>query len=188
MKNPTSLICFFVVCISLSGCKSSMPLFLGNSNWLIGGDAAWQFSESEIVGEASGSSGHIMTNEAFKNFILELEFRPDENINSGVFIRCKNHELTPVDCYEFNIWDHHPKQEFRTGAIVTKSDPLKRVNTVNQWNTYKIKAKGPSLKAWINGELVANLQDEFRVEGYIGLQAAESGEVRFRGVRIKILE
>tara|TARA_Y100000385_G_scaffold289799_1_gene360419 strand:- start:4415 stop:4978 length:564 start_codon:yes stop_codon:yes gene_type:complete len=187
MKNIVYLISIALFIIHLSSCKSSTSLFIDNYNWQIGGDAGWQFDQSEIIGESDGGAGFIMTSDSYDDFILELDFRPDNSVNSGVFIRCENHEMSPISCYEINIWDNHSNQDFRTGAVVMKSKPLAKVNTTNKWNTYKIKAKGSSIQAWINNTKVADITDQDRPSGFIGLQAAENGIVKFKNVKIKVL-
>ena len=40
------------------------------------------------------------------------------------------------------------------------------------------------VKVYINDTLTANYTDTTRLQGYIGLQAAGSGEVRFRNVMV----
>jgi len=62
----------------------------------------------ELIVSTNGGSGFIMTKDVYKDFILELEFHLDKTINSGVFICCKNYELSHDDCYEINIWDENP--------------------------------------------------------------------------------
>ncbi|WP_237701153.1 DUF1080 domain-containing protein [Maribacter sp. HTCC2170] len=163
-------------------------LFKKNSKeCFISGDATWNFIDNEIVGIAKGASGFIMTKKSYKNFILELEFKPDSTVNSGIFIRCKNKELSMVDCYENNIWDLHPNQENRTGAVVNRSKPLIYVNTLDKWNTYKIKIEKNHLQTWVNGELITDLHDNDLSEGMIALQAAETGEIRFRNIKFQNL-
>ncbi len=185
MSNNMKIPLLLAVFLMLVNCKTSTSLFIDNYNWQIGGDATWQFNQEEIIGESEGGAGFIMSSDAYDDFILELEFRPDDNINSGVFIRCEDHKMSPTKCYEINIWDNHPKQDFRTGAIVMISKPLAHVNTNNKWNTYKIKAKGTKIQAWVNGVKVADIVDNKRPSGYIGLQAAEGGMIKFRAVTIK---
>ncbi len=51
-----------------------------------------------------------MTNKTYKDFDIILEFYPDNSVNSGVFVRCKQQELSNIDCYVINIWDNHPDQ------------------------------------------------------------------------------
>jgi len=84
------------------------------------------------------------------------------------------------DCYEINIWDLHPNQDYRTGAIVARIKPLKKVNTLNQWNRYKIRSKADHIQVWINDTLTADFKDESLPRGYIALQAAGVGTIEFR--------
>ena len=170
----------------LTHCGSSKNTLFGETqnDWLAKGDASWQLVNNELVGTINNGSGFVMTKESYKDFLLELEFKPDSTVNSGVFIRCKNQELSFSDCYEINIWDLHPQQNNRTGAVVSRTTPLAHVETLDQWNTYKIKIKGNHLQVWINEVLTADLQNDDLVAGPIALQAAETGEIRFRNVRI----
>lgn len=188
MKYSIKCTLFAVVATFFFSCENRKPLFEPDSDsWLQKGDAKWEFANGEIYGSLLKGTGFIMTKDTYKDFELELEFYPDETINSGVFVRCKNYELSYEDCYEINIWDYHPDQPNRTGAIVSRTTPLERVETIGKWNTYKIRAEGNHIQAWINGTLVADLENEDLNEGYIGLQAAEIGMVRFRNVNISIL-
>jgi hypothetical protein len=136
--NPQLLI--FIAFFTAISCQNSEILFEENgTDWIEEGDANWNFSNNELIGEVSDEVGFIMTQNTYKDFVLELEFKPDSTINSGIFIRCKNFEISAEDCYEVNIWDLHPNQDFRTGAIVAKFKPLAIVETIDKWNTYKIK-------------------------------------------------
>ena len=166
-------------------CNSSQDIFKENKEgWDIFGDANWNFSKKELVGKISEGTGFVMTQNTYKSFILELEFRPDSTINSGVFVRCKNKEITPIDCYEFNIWDLNPNQDYRTGSIVRMAGPLAYVETIDKWNKYKIKVEKNHIQVWINNVLTVDVKDEKHLEGYIGLQASGRGAVSFRKVRI----
>ncbi len=148
--------------------------------WAIKGEGTWNFSQDVLTGVIKEGYGFIYSKKSYKNFILEIEFKPDSTVNSGVFIRCKNDSINPINCYEFNIWDNHPKQEYRTGAVVLKSSPLAKVTTIGKWNRYKIKCVDNHLQAWINDVLVADVVDENLAEGYLGLQASGNGTVQFR--------
>jgi hypothetical protein len=170
-------------------CLNAQALFQENTqNWLIKGDANWKFHNNELIGNIINGSGFVMTQQTYKDFVLEMEFKPDSTINSGIFIRCKNFDISATDCYEVNIWDLHPNQDYRTGAIVMKSIPLAIVETIDKWNTYKIKNEKDHIQVWVNGILTADIKDEVLIEGYIGLQAMGTGEIRFRNVKIKTLK
>jgi len=180
-----SFIGVFVLFFTFS-CNFSQRLFQENSKtWEANGDANWNFSNNELIGKITAGAGFVITKQAYQDFILELEFNPDSTINSGVFIRCKKEDINPTDCYELNIWDLHPNQDNRTGAIVTKTKPLAYVKTINKWNTYKIKVVKNHIQVWINGTLTADTKDKGLSNGYIGLQAKGTGEIKFRNIIIK---
>lgn len=190
MQILTTLLLVILMVSACSSVDSERPLFQeGADDYTIEGDASWDFENDELIGSVSAEgSGFVMTKESYSNFILELEFKPDSTINSGVFIRCQNRALSFEDCYEINIWDLHPKQEFRTGAVVSRFSPLKKVETLNKWNRYRIKNENDRLQAWIDDVLVIDLKDTDLITGPIALQAAEKGEIKFRNVRITELE
>ena len=182
------LILAAVFFVSIS-CENSTALFQENKNdWAIKGDADWSFSDNELIGSLESGMGFIMTQKTYKNFILELEFKPDSTVNSGVFIRCNNAEISALNCYELNIWDLHPNQDYRTGALVMKSKPLAHVETLDKWNTYKIKMENHHLQAWVNGVLITDIKDNSLEKGHIALQAAEKGEIKFRNIKLSALK
>lgn len=169
-------------------CQNSDSLFQENQeNWFEEGNAHWNFSNKVLIGKVNDEVGFVMTKQTYKDFVLEMEFKPDSTINSGIFIRCKNFEINAEDCYEVNIWDLHPNQDFRTGAIVLKFKPLAIVETIGQWNTYKIKNEKDHLEVWINGVLTADMRDNTLTKGHIGLQASGVGKIKFRNVKISSL-
>ena len=155
-----------------------------DKDWITGGTATWTFNGEELIGKSDSGSSFIMTNDVYKDFELTLEFKPDSTVNSGVFVRCKNQELSADDCYEINIWDLHPNQDYRTGTIVRRSERAVKVETLNKWNTYQIRLEGNHLQASINGIKTADVINDDLLEGYIGLQAGQAGEIRFRNVTV----
>ncbi len=179
----------------LSGCtqhtagESAVELFDGETlqGWHQLGDAQWRVEAGQLLADHSSGDGTLVTDTAFRNFRLTLEFRADERVNSGVFIRCGDHrDISPDSCYEINIWDNHPNPEFRTGAIVRHiSPPLVHVDTIGTWSVYEIIAQGDRITASVNGEVTAQLQDAAHQQGYIALQKANGGEIRFRNIRIE---
>lgn len=181
----------------LSACSTQGPqrepfaaLFDGETldGWSVAGDAKWQVEEGVIVASGAGD-GFLLTQRGFQDFHLTLEFWVDADTNSGIFVRCDNPEkISPDTCYEANIWDEHPQQIARTGAVVAKAmPPLKHVSTVGRWNTYKIAAEGKRVLLEVNGELTAFLYDAEIKSGFIALQHARKGTVKFRNIRIREL-
>lgn len=176
----------WLLAFTLGSCSYSGEVLFaeGHADWETHGTAHWTFQGDTLVGAATDAEGFVMTRGTYSNFILDLEFKPDSSINSGIFIRCTECELSAEDCYEINIWDLHPTPKWRTGAIVLRETPLAHVNTLNRWNTYRIAAGADTLRIWVNDTLTALIPDPELTEGYIGLQASGTGEIRFRNVRL----
>ncbi|MEX0289713.1 MAG: DUF1080 domain-containing protein [Flavobacteriaceae bacterium] len=192
-KFYAGLSLLLVLLTALSNCKTEkaegLLLFReGETGWIEGGDSQWSFANNELIGVADSSAGFVMTKDSYKNFELSLEFNPDSTINSGVFVRCSNIALSNIDCYEMNIWDLHPDQKSRTGSVVSRAEAAAYVETLNSWNTYKIVCEGKNIKTWVNETKTIDIENEDLIEGYIALQAAETGTIKFRNVRLKLLE
>jgi hypothetical protein len=192
MKNKQfygSILMVFLAIFLFTKCNSSNEaLFEENgNNWFTHGDATWKFENGELVGTVKDGAGFVMTKTSYGDFELELDFKPDRTVNSGVFIRCKNKELSFTDCYEINIWDLHPNQDNRTGAVVSRMTPIAHVETLDKWNTYKIRNEKNHLQVWIDGVLTVDLLNEDLISGPIALQAAETGVIRFQNVKIRPL-
>ncbi len=129
----------------------------------------------------------LVSTDRYDNFRLRLEFNPDEKINSGVFIRCQDESsITPFNCYEINIWDEHPRQEFRTGAIVTRfSPPLAHVDTIGKWNRLEIEATDNLIEVRVNDVLTARYESGDLSTGFIALQGNGEGKIRFRKILVE---
>ena len=160
----------------------------GADDWFKKGEGNWSFDGDKLVALVDSQEGFVMTNERFQNFILELEFHPDSAINSGVFLRCDDHIINDKHCYEVNIWDLRPEQDYRTGSIVTLAEPLAHIETIDRWNKYKMQCEGDHIQVWLNDTLTADYRDKTFAEGHIGLQAHGMGEIRFRNVNITHLD
>ena len=176
--------------ILLSACAGAPALFNGKNleGWQMSDDAVWSVQDGHIVSTGS-DNGYLSTDELFGDFELSAEFWIDATTNSGIYIRCKDRaNIHPDTCYELNIWDNHPKQEARTGAIVFKfMPPLAQVEPIGRWSRYEVFAKEGSLEVKVNGEVTAVMTDADPTPGFISLQHFEQGTVKFRNIKIKRL-
>ncbi len=169
----------------------ALSLFDGQSltGWAAVGEANWRVEQGAIVAAGDGD-GFLLSRGEYGDFRLTLEFWVDATTNSGVFIRCSDRgRIHPNDCYELNIWDLHPRQEARTGAIVFRAmPPLAHVETVGRWNRLEVTAIGAEIELAINGEVTARLDDARLGSGFIALQHAEQGVVKFRNIELTVME
>jgi hypothetical protein len=154
-------------------------------NWIALGDAGWENIDQQLVSTNAQGAGFLVSRSSWDDFELNLEFNPGETVNSGIFIRCQDpNDITPTNCYEINIWDDHPQQAYRTGAIVIHaSPPLAHLTTVGQWNHYRIIAAGEQVKVWLNDTLTASFSEAELSSGHLALQS-KHGQVRFRNIRV----
>jgi hypothetical protein len=175
--------------IGLAGGQSAgwTSLFDGKSlnGWTAIGNANWKV-EGGII-EATTGTGFLVSNAAYKDFELKVEFWVDEPANSGVFIRCSNpKEVAAASAYEVNIYDTRPDPKYATGAIVDVAGPPTQIKAGGKWNTFEITARGTRLTVVLNGTRTVDAEDKKFAQGPIALQHG-AGVVRFRNVQIRPL-
>ncbi len=158
-------------------------------DWGRVGGANWAMKDGALtVDKLEGKDiAYLVTKTSYTNFQIRVEFWADDNVNSGVFIRCdRSDKIDAKICYEVNIFDKRPDPSYGTGAIVdvAKVDPMPKAG--GKWNTYEITAQGPHLVIVLNGQKTADVQDSKHASGPFALQYA-SGVLKFRKVQIKPL-
>ena len=158
-------------------------------DWTEVGKANWAMKDGVLtVDKLDGKDlSYLVSKNSYKDFQIKAEFWADDDVNSGIFIRCK--DPTKIDaklCYEVNIFDKRPDPTYGTGAIVdvAKVDPMPKAG--GKWNTYEITAKGSQLVVVLNGQKTVDVQDSKHAGGPFALQYG-SGVIKFRKVQIKSL-
>lgn len=172
------------------------------------GTATYRVEDGAVIGKtAEGSpNSFLCTKKDYGDFELELEVKVDDRLNSGIQIRSQSTKQFK------NGRVHGPQVEIATNgsagfiygeALGTgwlsedRSDPKATAAfKKGQWNKFRIRAVGKSIKTWINGVPVADLVDEksHMPSGFIGLQvhAIKKGtgpyEVRWRNIRLRQLD
>lgn len=157
--------------------------------------------------------GHLITNEAFKDYRLEVEYRfPGKGGNCGVLV----HASTPRSLYKMfpqsievqmkaddagDFWvinedievpdmeKRRPKKEGQKWGG-TEADARRIINLTDgsekplgEWNNMVVEARGDTIKVWVNGTLVNEGSKATARGGKLALQA-EGTEVEFRKVEI----
>jgi hypothetical protein len=174
------------VTVTVAGCPDSNREDL--SSWRQTGAPVWHFADGVAEAGPAEQHGFLVSRNAYDDFRLSVEFWIEDNTNSGVFIRCANPvelaDLNPDDCYEVNIWDNHPNQEFRTGSIVKLASPDVQIDTLGRWNHFDIVAIGNLIEVTLNDVKVVSLVDDRAASGYLALQYAGKAKLRFRNLRV----
>lgn len=176
------------------------------NNWEVrNGTAEYSIEKKELIGTAKLNTPNtfLCTRKMFDDFILELELKVDEPLNSGIQIRSNSiptYYDGAVHGYQVEV-DPSPRafsggiyDESRRGWIYPLCENSKgRKGFKNgKWNKYRIEAIGSSIRVWINGIQTANLRDNLTAKGFIGLQVHGIGKdssmvgktVRWRNVKI----
>jgi hypothetical protein len=163
-----------------------------------GGKAKYRAEDGQIIGTAvpNTANSFLCTKRDYGDFILELEFKCDADLNSGVQIRsqCFDEEKTVelggkkikipagrVHGYQVEIdpdvkrgrlWTGGIYDEGRRGWLVDLKDneAARKAFKPDEWNKFHIECKGDSIKTWLNGVAAADLKDDVTPKGFIGLQ------------------
>jgi len=193
MTKVIKLFCMFIFTAGLSACAwfeysdNMTTLFDGASlqNWNQIGNTDWRLRNGYV--EGSGEAGFLVSQRAYSDYRLIVEFWTDGPANSGVFIRCEDsQDVTASNCYEVNVYDTRPDPTYRTGSIVNVAAPMSQIDAANQWNRFEILAQGSHLEVILNGVTTVNTDNDQLDAGYIALQYG-TGVVRFREVEIQEL-
>lgn len=181
------------------------PLFDGETldGWVQrGGEAEYAVENGCIVGRTvlDTPNSFLCTGKDYTNFILQVDFKVDERLNSGVQIRSESkpdYKNGRVHGYQVEIdpsgraWSAGIYDEARRGWLynLENNEAARNAFRHNKWNHYRIEAFGDRIRTWINGVPAADLIDSMTHSGFIALQVHGSStaglEVRWTNIRIK---
>lgn len=184
------------------------PLFDGKSldGWVQrGGTAKYAIEEGGIIVGTTvpkTPNSFLCTPRDYGDFALELEFKVDSRMNSGIQFRSQSlpdYKNGQVHGYQCEIdpsdraWSAGIYDEGRRGWLNDlKNNPAAR-NAFKQgdWNHVRIEAIGDRIRTWLNGVPAADLKDGMTPKGFIALQVHGIGDrtdtmqVRWRNIRIQ---
>lgn len=170
----------------------------------LNGDAEYRIEGDEIVGTTVSNTPNsfLATTQNYGDFILELDYKVDSTMNSGIQIRSlsnPNFREGRVHGYQVEIdpsdraWSAGIYDEARKGWLYPLSENKKAQQAFKQgeWNHYRIEAIGDTLRTWINGVEAAHLIDDQTQSGFIALQVHAIGneeeagkEIRWKNIKI----
>ena len=170
-----------------------------------GGKANYRAEDGAIVGSTvpNTPNSFLCTEKNYSNFILELDFKVDKGLNSGVQIRSNSlpeYHKGQVHGYQVEIdpspraWTGGIYDEGRRGWLqnLKENEAARQAFKQGEWNHFHVEAVGDSIKTWLNGVPAADLKDSMTPTGFIGLQvhgtkSEKTLEVRWRNIRIQEL-
>jgi hypothetical protein len=176
----------------------------------------WRVADGELIalGQGGDHANDIVTDEAFENFELVVEWKLSPRANSGIFFNVveKGYEAVYATGPEYQLiddagWPDKLEAWQQTAANYAMHLPTaKAARPVGQWNATKIVVNKGHVQHWLNGAKVVEYDLwtpdwEARVKagkwkdypgygrakrGLIGLQD-HGNQVFFRGIKIRTL-
>ena len=207
MRKITLLLASLLLAGSVLAQDNWEPLFNGRNlrGWKkLNGTAEYRIEDGTIVGVASLGTPNtfLVTEKRYGDFVLELEFKVDEDFNSGIQFRSQSYPEYMngrVHGYQYEIdpsaraWSGGIYDEARQGWLYTsqRNPQMLTAFKPGDWNKVRIEAFGPSLRTWLNDVPCANVLDAQDAEGFIALQVHSINRedqvgktVRWRNIRI----
>lgn len=180
----------------------------------LNGKAKYVVEHGEIVGTTvmNEPNSFLATEKEYSDFIFEVDFKVNPNMNSGVQFRSEMKDAndkcnvtdkkTPnrVHGYQMEIdpsdrgWSGGIYDEARKGWLYSMENNPAAKNAFknNDWNHYRIECFGNSIRTWVNGIACAHLIDDQTSKGFIALQVHAINdiknvgeEIRWKNVRIQ---
>jgi hypothetical protein len=227
ISTPPALLALLLITSSLTAAEKAadadgwQALFDGKSldGWVQrGGKAKYAVEDGQIIGSSAPSTPNsfLCTQREFTNFVLELEFKVQTGLNSGVQVRGlyaekpgetmwkgRKVKLPAGRVYGVQV-EIDPSARAWTGGLygeggggwfndLKANEPARKAFKAGEWNKFHIECRGESVKTWLNDVPAAEVKDDLTLSGFIGLQVhgvgarKESMEVRFRNIRLKEL-
>ena len=199
------MLCF---CATVSAQGDWESLFNGKNlkGWKkLNGAAEYRIEDGAIVGVSRVNTPNtfLCTDKTYGDFILELSFKVDEGLNSGVQFRSNSkpdYRNGQVHGYQYEIdpsaraWSGGIYDEGRRGWLypMTKNPCAQKAFKPGEWNKLRIEAIGDRIRTWLNGIPTADILDNADAAGFIALQvhgigdnaAMEGKTVRWKNIRI----
>ncbi len=167
------------------------PLFNGHdlNGWHVNNKKGdWKVENGEVIPTFHTGLHYLRTDREYANFTWSFEYTIDKGGNSGVAIRTAEGGWPSGDGMELQILDRPGLVKDSTMAIYGNLPPLERADKTGQWNRVVIKADGRMISAWVNGELVQQVNTAHlpeikhrHLKGWLGVQD-HGGNPHFREI------
>lgn len=166
-----------------------VPLFndVDLTGWKqVTGTSTYEVKDKMIIG--TGSEGTVnsflATERNYSDFILEFEFKMEDEQNSGICFRSRVNEqgFTMGYQYEFDpsdrAWTGGIYDERRRGWLypMTFNAQVGKLFKRHAWNKGRIEAVGNHIYTYLNGKLAAAVVDDMDRDGFIALQVHAPGK------------
>jgi sugar phosphate isomerase/epimerase len=172
-----------------------------------GGTAKYEAKDGTILGTTvpNTKNSFLCTEKSYGDFVLEVEFKVDPELNSGIQIRGQSSAdyqegrvhgyQVEIDPNEKRAWTGGLYDEGRRGWLqdLKDNEPARKAFKQGEWNKLRIEAIGESIKTWLNGVPATDHVDSMDLDGFIALQVHQVGKketpfhVAWRNIRLQDL-
>ncbi|MDP5120097.1 MAG: DUF1080 domain-containing protein [Spirosomaceae bacterium] len=189
MKNLLFLAIILVSACQLPAQKAkTQSLFNGKNlnGWTIFGTEKWYVEDGLLVCESGPDKGYgyLGTNETFKDFELNIDFKQEANGNSGIFFRSSVEgtkitgwqcEVAPPGSNSGGIYESYGR-----GWLIKPAPEKDKALKMGEWNTMKITAIDDKVTSYLNGIEMVTITDEKigDATGSIALQIHDGGGIK----------
>jgi len=176
-----------------------------------GNPEGWVVDSGNILCTANGGK-YLYILEQYENFVLSVDFKMDDNVNSGIFFRWSNLDDPVHTGIEIQLLDSYGREtsgSYDCGAIYDMVAPTHNVcKPIGQWNNPTIHCQNNMITVEHNGEKITEMdtdqwsepsinpdgtKNKFKYawkdmpyKGHIGLQD-HGGKIWFSHVKLKLL-
>jgi hypothetical protein len=163
--------------------------------WKVHGTEKWYVEDGQIICESGPDAeyGYLATEKAYKDFILELEFKQEADGNSGVFFR-SSLDSTTISGWQVEVAPPGNDtggiyESYGRGWLEQIPEEKEDILKMGEWNKMRIEVIGDKVSTYLNGEEMVVLEDEKigEANGSIALQIHDGGgiKVRWRNLQVK---
>ena len=157
------------------------------------------------------NDNYLWTQQQYRDFVLDLEFKAEQGTNSGIFLRTANPKdpvQTGIEVQVAASAAGRPPGKGSLGALYDLVTPKALTFKAGDWNRYTITCDGGKISVVLNGQLASEADldqwtearknpdgtpnkfetplKDFARTGYVGLQD-HGTRVSYRNIRIKPL-
>ncbi|HOX83132.1 MAG TPA: DUF1080 domain-containing protein [Chryseolinea sp.] len=195
--NKKLIVSLILLTIAITS-VAQVKLFNGKdlSGWKIHGTELWYVEKGELICESGPDKqyGYLVSDKAFTNFELTVDFKQESNGNSGVFFHCSidgtkiagwQAEVAPLNMHTGGIYESYG----RGWLIQPDADGEKKLKE-GEWNTMIVRVEGKKVTTFLNGSQMITLVDDKIGDsnGKIALQIHDGGGVKVRWKNIQLKE
>lgn len=211
LRKITATISILCLLAAIVGAASDVwqKLFDGKSlnGWQLkavhgGNGGVWTVEQGALVAdqEKDHKGGLLGTERKFSDYEIELEFKADYPVDTGLFLRVRD------DGMGYQITIDYRKDGFigslyapAEGGFIQQNKNWEKHFKKDAWNKLRARIEGQPahVTAWLNGVKLTDFKDNrerYPREGYIGLQVhggegawGATSKARFRNIRIREL-